>query len=187
MSKYSKVVLVDENNKELGVMDKIKVHTDSTPLHRGLSVFLFNSKNELLLQQRAVSKLTFPGVWSNSCCGHPQPGEKEIEAARRHMESELGIKEADIHLVLPDFRYTAEMNGIMENELCPVFVAFSDEQITANPKEVESIKWIGWDVFLEQIKSNAGYYSKWSKEEALLLEKSPEFNQYRSLKTTNIA
>jgi len=183
----SKVVLVDENNQEIGITDKFLVHTDKTPLHRGLSVFLFNGKNELLLQQRAKSKLTFPGIWSNSCCGHPRPGEEGIEAVRRHLDSELGIKEAAIHLVLPDFRYTAEMNGIRENELCPVFVAFSNDEIRVNPQEVENIRWVDWDDFIREIKDKPGTYSKWAEEEALLLEKSLEFNQYRSLKTTNIA
>jgi len=182
----NKVILVDKDNNEIGIESKTKVHTANTPLHRGLSVFLFNKKGQLLIQQRALTKLTFPGIWSNSCCGHPQPGEENIEAAKRHVKHELGIQTTDIHLVLPDFRYTAEMNGVEENEICPVFVAFSDKKPDPNLSEVESIKWIGWDEFLEQIKSNAGYYSKWSKEEALLLEKSPEFNQYRSLKTTNI-
>jgi len=182
-----KVVLVDENNQSIGIADKATIHTDNTPLHRGLSVFLFNSKGELLLQQRANKKLTFPGIWSNSCCGHPAPWELGINAARRHLDSELGIKDAKLHLVLSDFRYTAEMNRIMENEICPVFVGFSDEEVLINRQEVENIRWIKWEKFLSEVKAKPGSYSKWSEEEALLLEKSPEFNKLITLKATNIA
>ena len=177
MSVSTKVVLVDKDNNELGIMEKSKVHTDNTPLHRGLSVFLLNSEGELLLQKRAKSKLTFPGVWSNSCCGHPQPGEEGIDAAKRHLRCELGIVDSKIFLVLPDYSYTAKMNGVKENELCPVFVGFSDEQIEFNPEEVETVVWIMWKDFLREVTEKPGTYSSWSEEEALLLDSSKKFNE----------
>ncbi|MBI5465568.1 isopentenyl-diphosphate Delta-isomerase, partial [Candidatus Gottesmanbacteria bacterium] len=86
------VVLVDEENRQIGTADKDGIHTQSTPLHRGFSLFLFNSKNELLLTQRALNKQTFPGVWTNTVCGHPGPGESNVDAARRRLYKELGIK-----------------------------------------------------------------------------------------------
>ena len=85
------VVLVDENNVVLGTTPKATVHTDNTPLHRGFSVFLFNDKNELLLQQRSHLKKTWPLAWSNSCCGHPALNESNEDAVKRRVQFELGI------------------------------------------------------------------------------------------------
>lgn len=178
------IVLVDKNNTRIGTADKADVHTADTPLHRGLSVFLFNSGGELLLQQRAAAKKTFPLVWSNSCCGHPLPDEPNIDAARRHLKHELGIEKAEIYNILPDFRYTAtDANGIVENEFCPVFSAFSDEKPQPNPREVEDIKWINWDKFLYEITESSANYSKWSVEEATLLKNNNKFKKLYSQNT----
>ena len=84
------VVLVDKNNKEIGTASKDTVHTVSTPLHRGFSLFLFNSRNEILLTKRSKSKKTFPGVWTNTVCGHLPAGER-VEAAKRRLNDELGL------------------------------------------------------------------------------------------------
>lgn len=179
------VILVDSNNNTIGTAPKSKVHTANTPLHRGFSVFLFNSLGELLLQQRSKRKKTFPLVWSNTCCGHPGVGETAEDAARRRLKEELDIKADTVHMILPDYRYRAEMNGLVENELCPVIVAFSDQKPSFNTAEVENIRWIPWKQFIHQAKHSPEKYSPWSTEEALLLAKNHKFQILYSQHTTN--
>src|SRR5262245_37566182 len=133
------VVLVNSKNKSLGTMEKLTAHSDKTPLHRGFSLFLFNQKGELLLQQRSFKKKTWGGVWSNSVCGHPRLWEKPIAAARRRLLFELGIKNAEISIALPDYQYRVEKDGIVENEICPVMIGYTTEEPKINPKEVEAI------------------------------------------------
>src|SRR5688500_14251219 len=111
-----RIVLVDENNREIGVAPKLASHHAQTPLHRAFSCFVFNGRGEFLLTQRSLSKKVFPGIWTNSCCGHPAPGETTEDAVRRRLFDELGMTPQRLELVLPDFRYRAEMNGIVENE-----------------------------------------------------------------------
>src|SRR5579872_3198009 len=131
------VVLVNDNNEEIGTMPKAKAHHANTPLHRAFSVYVFNAKGEFLLTQRAVSKKVFPGVWTNTCCGHPGPGETTEDAIRRRLQFELGLVPEKIKVILPKYRYRAQMNGIVENEICPVYTAIVDTEPKANSKEVE--------------------------------------------------
>lgn len=169
------IVLVDKKNNVLGTAPKLEAHNKNTPLHRAFSLFLFNFKGELLLQQRSKKKKTWPGVWSNSCCGHLILNEENINAVKRRTYFELGIKLKKIYEILPDFSYTAEMNGIVENEICPVFVSFTDKKPIINKYEVENIRWISWQDFLNEIKQKLGNYSIWSEEEAKLLAKNQDF------------
>lgn len=166
------VVLVSEQNRELGTAPKDSVHTQNTPLHRGFSLFLFNAKGELLLTKRSFKKKTFPGVWTNTVCGHPAPGESAVEAARRRLYEELGIKNyelRDIKEVAP-YRYRfADTNGTVDNEICPILVAYSDADPKPKKEEVEEWKWVKWDKFLEDLKKNPAIYSPWSREEADLI------------------
>lgn len=171
------VVLVDEENNVLGTAPKATVHTDNTPLHRAFSIFLFNDDNELLLQQRALVKKTWPGIWSNSCCGHPQLGEETAAATIRRLHEELGIDiPADrLWCALPAFRYRAELNGIVEHEVCPVFVARFSGKPQINPDEVEATRWVFWEDFLANITSHPGTYSEWCETEARLLSENNDF------------
>ncbi len=163
------VVLVDDKNKEIGTAPKDTVHTGATPLHRGFSVFLFNSKNELLLTRRALTKKTFPGVWTNTVCGHPGPGESVVDAAKRRLQDELGFMEVDIREGAP-YRYRfADGNGIVENEICPILIARSDATPMPNKNEMEEWRWIPWMEFLKNAKNHPENYSPWSVEEATLL------------------
>lgn len=166
------VVLVDEQNHELGTMPKEGLHTKNTPLHRAFSLFLFNSKGELLVTRRALSKKAFPGYWSNTVCGHLGPGESVVDAAKRRLNEELGISNKelrDIKEVAP-YRYRfADSNGIVENEICPVLVAHADVDPKPKKGEVEEWKWIKWEEFLREMKLNPGLYSPWSIEEARLI------------------
>jgi isopentenyl-diphosphate Delta-isomerase len=177
------VVLVDDNDKPIGKELKSKVHHADTPLHRAFSVFILNSRGELLLQQRGRTKKTWPLVWSNSCCGHPGPGESRDEAATRRLREELGLHHVKLWNVLPDYRYRAELQGVVENEICPVFVGFTSEKPNPRQGEVEAIEWIRWDEFISQVKRNTDDYSPWCVEEAQQLNESPQFNQLLSENT----
>lgn len=164
------VVLVDENDKEIGTMPKSDVHSLTTPLHRAFSVFLFRkSDGKLLLQQRSHVKKTWPLVWSNSCCGHPGPGEERIDAAARRIGRELGMKADELFYASP-YRYRFTRDGVTENEICPVFVGITSEEPNPAPDEVESTKWVDWDDFLAEIREHPGTYSDWCEEEVMLLD-----------------
>lgn len=170
------VVLVDEKNNPVGTMPKADVHGANTPLHRGFSIFIFNKNGELLLQQRALSKKTFPGVWSNSCCGHPNSTETPEEAAIRRVKEELGISLENVIMILPTYRYRTEMNGIWENEICPVMVAFYEGKLNLSRDEVEVTEWMPWEKFLDRVRADTKL-SAWCREEAVLLDKNEQFQK----------
>lgn len=172
-----KVILVDEENRELGTTLKSEVHGADTPLHRAFSVFLFNKKGEVLLQQRAAHKKTWPKIWSNSCCGHVSPGETTEKAAKRRLRQELGLRVTRLHKILPKFRYRVELDGVVENEICPVFVGFVETDPKANAAEVMDWKWVSWPEFKKEILSDKNSYSPWAKLEVQEMVESKEFNQ----------
>jgi isopentenyl-diphosphate delta-isomerase len=137
------VVLLDNDGNVVGSADKATVHTASTPLHLAFSCHVFDESGRVLVTRRALSKLTWPGVWTNSFCGHPAPGEAQEDAIARRGRVELGITVSSVELVLPDFRYRAvDASGIVENEICPVFRAVTEDAVTANPAEVSEWKWV---------------------------------------------
>jgi isopentenyl-diphosphate delta-isomerase len=171
------VVLVDEQNNQIGTMPKLEAHNANTPLHRGFSLFLFNPKGELLLQQRALTKKTWPGVWSNSCCGHPGPGESVEQAINRRLQHELGLSGIDYQLILSDYRYRFERDVIVENEICPVYIGQTDVSPKFNPDEVAAIRYIDWSDFLEIAETGDRAYSEWSLEESLLLSDNKKFQE----------
>jgi len=163
------VVLVNDQDQEIGSAPKETVHSEKTPLHRGFSVFVFNKNNELLLTQRSARKKTFPGVWTNSVCGHPSPGESYEDAVKRRLFDELGYEGLGIRRAA-QYRYRfADSNGIVENEICPVFLAYSNSDPTPNPDEIDGWEWMPWKTFLAEIEKNPDVYSPWSREEAKLI------------------
>ena len=170
------VVLVNEGNNVLGTMSKSEVHGAKTPLHRGFSLFLFDKRGQLLLQQRSGTKKTWPLVWSNSVCGHPALNESSVDAAKRRLLFELGMLATHIEEVAP-YRYSFVRDGVMENEICPILVGFTDEEPKINREEVEATRWVKWEDFLEEIKSKPGLYSEWCEEEALLLSTHPRLSE----------
>ena len=172
------VVIVDENNNPLSTERKLAAHHDNTPLHRAFSVFLFNPNGELLLQRRADHKKTWGGIWSNSCCGHVMLHEKVPAAAERRLKYELGIEGVDPRTILPEFRYRAEKDGVVENEICPVLVGLVSDDPRINPDEVSDFKWVDWDHFLTEISVPENGFSPWCVEEANLLAKNEEFRTF---------
>jgi isopentenyl-diphosphate delta-isomerase len=137
------VVLLDEAGAPIGTADKLAVHTVDTALHLAFSCHVYNSAGHVLVTRRALSKLTWAGVWTNSFCGHPAPGESLEDALVRRGLFELGITLTDIEVVLPDFRYRAvDASGIVENEVCPVYRAVTTDAVAPNPDEVSEFAWV---------------------------------------------
>ena len=148
---HEHVVLVDESGAVIGTALKAEVHTTDTPLHLAFSCYVVDSDGRVLLTQRAPAKRTWPGVWTNACCGHPGLDEDLVGAVLRRLRHELGIRgEVEVTPLLPDFRYRAVMdNGIVENEICPVFLARvpAGITITPDPSEVADHRWVTPDEF----------------------------------------
>jgi isopentenyl-diphosphate delta-isomerase len=139
------VVLLDEDHQRVGVADKATVHTGDTPLHLAFSCYVLGPDGRVLLTRRALGKTTWPGVWTNSCCGHPAPEESMVGAVRRRVRQELGIELTEVTEALPDFRYRAmSAEGIVENEFCPVFWARTEDAPTPDPAEIAEFAWAQW-------------------------------------------
>lgn len=138
------VVLVDDAGTPLGTAPKAAVHTADTPLHLAFSAYLFDDAGRFLLTRRALGKRTWPGVWTNSCCGHPAPGEATEAAVRRRVREELGAAVAGLAVVLPQFRYRAVLDGVVEHEICPVYAGTLAGPLAPDPAEVGEHRWVDW-------------------------------------------
>lgn len=171
------VVLLDESGNAVGTAEKAGVHDAETQLHLAFSCYLFDDAGNVLVTQRALHKRTFPGVWTNSCCGHPAPGEPLEDAVRRRVEQELGITVTDLRLMLPRFRYRAEQDGVVENEMCPVFVgrvpAVSSGTISVDPDEVGDARWEPWSLFRAAVLDGSRAVSVWCREQVAQLPVDP--------------
>ena len=155
------VVLVDENDKELGLMPKMEAH-EKAVLHRAFSVFIFNKKGELMLQQRPEHKYHSPLLWTNTCCSHQRDGESNIEAGRRRLQEEMGFT-TDLKEVF-SFIYKAPFdNGLTEHELDHVMIGYFDEKPNLNKEEVEAYKWMTLEEVKHDINSNPTLYTAWFK------------------------
>ncbi|TDC10748.1 isopentenyl-diphosphate Delta-isomerase [Nonomuraea longispora] len=160
------VVLVDRSGHPLGTAPKMSVHCHDTPLHLAFSSYVFDRDGRVLLTRRADHKLTWPGVWTNSCCGHPLPGESLDRAVMRRLSYELGLKAERADLMLPAFAYRAVMsNGIVEHELCPVFRVTVDAPVVPNPDEVGETSWMPWKEFAEGVLNGLLAISPWCREQ----------------------
>ena len=168
------VVLLDDEGNAVGTAPKTDVHGTDTPLHLAFSCYVFDAAGRLLVTQRAVAKPTFGGVWTNSCCGHPAPGEPIAEAVRRRTGQELGLEVEDVTLVLPLFRYRAVGdNGTVENELCPVFTATASGEPRPDPAEVEAWEWAPWPQFRDGVLQRRREVSLWCREQVEALPQDP--------------
>lgn len=168
------VVLLDERGNAIGAAAKAAVHHADTPLHLAFSCYIFDAEGRLLVTQRAVSKSTFGGVWTNSCCGHPAPGEPITAAVHRRAAQELGMELRDLRLMLPRFGYRAvALDGTVEHELCPVFAASTVGDPAPDPSEVEAWEWVTWDVFRAEVLSGRRVVSQWCREQVAALPADP--------------
>jgi isopentenyl-diphosphate delta-isomerase len=160
------VVLLDDDGRPCGTARKDEVHTHDTPLHLAFSCWVFDRDGRTLLTQRSPAKLTWPGVWTNSFCGHPEPGEDLEEALHRRAWDELGARLADVRPALPFFRYRAvSASGIVENEVCPVYTARLASALDPHPDEVADLRWAGLDELRAQVTTDRGVFSPWMLEQ----------------------
>lgn len=156
------VVLVDDEGHPIGTADKATVHTTDTPLHLAFSCHLLDSQGRVLLTRRALNKLTWAGVWTNSFCGHPGPGEDPADAIVRRAEQELGTAVESIDPAVPDFRYRAvDDSGIVENEICPVFTARIVGDLNPRPGEVCAYEWVDPADVRTAIEATPFAFSPW--------------------------
>ncbi|MEN0071810.1 MAG: isopentenyl-diphosphate Delta-isomerase [Propionicimonas sp.] len=165
------VVLLDEDGRPCGSADRATVHTAATPYHLAFSCYLLDGDGRVLLTRRALAKTTWPGVWTNSCCGHPRPGEAPRDAVVRRVSAELGTPPTDLRLVLPGFGDRAvDPGGIVEHELCPVWVGrVAAEAIEPDPAEVMDTCWVEWPVLRLLASDAPPLLSPWAALQVPLL------------------
>ncbi len=155
------VVLVDGDDNELGTMGKLEAHQRGV-LHRAISVFIFDDKDRLLLQQRAETKYHTPGLWTNTCCSHPAPGENPLKAAHRRLAQEMGMA-APLEFAFR-FQYEAPFdNGLIEHEVDHVFIGRSSEQPRMNPEEVQNYRWLSYHEVAAEVDKNPEQFTAWFK------------------------
>ncbi len=168
------VVLLSEDGVAVGTLDKRDVHHRETPLHLAFSLYLFDGAGRLLVTQRALDKPTWPGVWTNTCCGHPAPGEDVADAAVRRVGEELGVGVDELTLLLPRFRYRAVMtDGTVENEMCPVFVGTTTDAVQPDPEEVAAVAWEEWPTFRASVLDGSRAISPWCRDQVAELPADP--------------
>jgi isopentenyl-diphosphate Delta-isomerase len=184
MGEAEQIVFVDDNGQPTGETGpKLESHTKDTRKHLAFSCYLFRKRDgKLLVTRRALHKKVWPGVWTNSVSGHPRPGEALEDAIRRRTPEEVGIEKLEgITCVLPHYSYkTPPFNGIIENEFCPVFIAFTPEyNPRLNPEEVEAYEWLSWPEYVQLLKDKADDMSYWAKDQ---YEQLKAIEPFRSLK-----
>jgi len=157
----AEVILVNENDEVIGSMEKIEAHQKAL-LHRAFSIFIFNEKGEMLLQQRASNKYHSPNLWTNACCSHPMPGEITIDAAHRRLMEEMGF---DSHLDFAfSFTYKAEFdNGLVEHEFDHVFIGKFNGAIDTNPNEVKDFCFMSVQAIADSLQNHQHKYTAWFK------------------------
>ncbi len=161
------IVLVDERGTPIGSADKATSHHADTPLHLAFSCYVFDERGRFLTTRRAAHKLVWPGVWTNSVCGHPAPGEPLVAAIERRLREELGMSARDVEVVLPRYRYRSPpFRGIVENEFCPVFLARAVSEPRPDGREVDAFEWVPWGDFVRAAGADTrDVYSWWCKDQ----------------------
>jgi isopentenyl-diphosphate delta-isomerase len=155
------VVLVNENDVAIGTMEKLEAHEKGL-LHRAFSVFIFNDKNELLLQRRALTKYHSAGLWTNTCCSHPRPNETTLNAANRRLVEEMGIETELIFKT--SFIYKTKFdNGLTEHEFDHIFFGTSNANPTINTEEVDSFVWMSVEALKQKINLKPNEFTSWFK------------------------
>ncbi|MGI3782161.1 MAG: isopentenyl-diphosphate Delta-isomerase [Janthinobacterium lividum] len=167
------VVLVEADGTPVGTAPRTSVHDTDTPLHLAFSCYVTDGEGQVLLTRRALDKRTWPGVWTNSCCGHPRPGEAMTDAVRRRLDDELGLDVGALSSVLPDFAYRAtDASGIVENEVCPVYVARTHpgSRVIPNASEVMEWRWVSWTALVQAVGAVPFAVSPWAALQVPLLD-----------------
>ncbi|MEX0995774.1 MAG: isopentenyl-diphosphate Delta-isomerase [Flavobacteriaceae bacterium] len=155
------VILVNEKDEKIGLMPKQEAH-EKAQLHRAFSVFVFNDKNELMLQQRALDKYHSPGLWTNTCCSHQRDGESNIVAGKRRLQEEMGFV-TDLNETI-SFIYKAPFdNGLTEHEFDHILTGYFNESPNPNPAEVANWKWMSISDIKKDITLNPESYTAWFK------------------------
>ena len=155
------VILVDENDQQVGLMPKIEAH-EKALLHRAFSVFVFNSKKELMIQQRALHKYHSPGLWTNTCCSHQREGESNIDAGRRRLMEEMGFT-VDLEESI-SFIYKAPFdNGLTEHEFDHILLGNFEGEPNLNPDEVAAWKWMSLEAIKQDMAAHPNIYTEWFK------------------------
>ena len=153
------VILVNDQDEAIGTMEKMEAHQKGL-LHRAFSVFIFNSKGEILLQQRAQDKYHSAGLWTNTCCSHPQPGENIIESAQKRLGEEMGFTTSLTKVF--DFTYRASFeNGLIEHEFDHVFTGEYDGEVNYNPIEVMNFSYRSLDEIMRSMQTEPEIYTAW--------------------------
>lgn len=159
--KNEEVILVDIEDNEIGVMEKMEAHKKGV-LHRAFSIFIFNSKGEILLQKRALQKYHSGGLWSNTCCSHPRKGESNLAAANRRLFEEMGMKAKLSHAF--SFIYKSELDqNLIEHELDHVFIGYSNNLPQINTDEVDSYCYMSPELLQLGIEKHESDYTEWLK------------------------
>jgi isopentenyl-diphosphate Delta-isomerase len=166
------IVLVDDEGRATGIMPKRLVHHGETPLHRAFSAYLFDDDGRLLVTRRAEDKATFPGMWTNTVCGHPGPGEDDESAIARRARDELGLDVAALRPAVPGYRYRAEFRGVVENEVCPVYVGRFSGRPVPDPTEVGDWALLDWAAFRRRQQDEGDAWSPWCREQAGLIQQA---------------
>ncbi len=182
-TQHGRVVLLDELGQAHGSAGKEAIHGADTPLHLAFSCYLYNPDGELLLTRRALSKRSWPGVWTNSFCGHPEPDELITDAIVRHAQTELGLTfepiANELLLSLPDFRYRAvDAGGTVENEICPVYRATTNATPVPNPDEVMELVWVQPQALAAAVELTPWAFSPW-----MVLQMRALYSQENSVNT----
>ncbi|GGZ47922.1 isopentenyl-diphosphate Delta-isomerase [Mesonia mobilis] len=156
-----KVILVNEKDEQIGLMEKIEAH-EKALLHRAFSVFVYNEKNEVMLQQRALSKYHSPGLWTNTCCSHQREGESNIDAGKRRLMEEMGFT-TELEETI-SFIYKAPFdNGLSEHEFDYILIGKYDGEPNINPDEVAAWKWMSLEAIKKDLQENPANYTAWFK------------------------
>ncbi len=157
-----KVILVDEHDHQIGITGKLDAHQNGGKLHRSISIFVFNSKGQTMLQQRASTKYHASDQWSNTTCSHPGPGESVLDAAHRRLKEEMGF-DCNLKEVFTFIYDTPVGSGLTEHEFDHVFFGTYDGMPKLNPEEVRDWKWVGLDDLKKDMAKNPNLYTPWSK------------------------
>lgn len=163
-----KVILVDQNDQEIGYADKMEAHVKGM-LHRAFSIFLFNSKKEMLIHQRAAGKYHGGGLWTNACCSHPQPGEDLKYSATERLHFEMGLQ-CELQKAFSFIYHSPVENGLIEHEYDHVYIGFTDDTPLPHPDEVQGYRWISTTDLKNEIELHPEKFTFWFKKAVQMIK-----------------